>query len=84
MKHKPKSFSNDGRNFTVRAIPNNAGWVVRVFEGEQHATYVFYTVSYETQVDVSMRCQGLDLVEDLMQLAQKDVEQNRVNLTKIE
>ena len=55
-----------------------------MFEGEQHATNVVYTVSYETQVDASMQCQGLDLVEGLMQLAQKDVEQNRVNLNKFE
>ena len=81
MNVEPRMFCHSGRNLEVRATQTATGWEVRVFEGDQRVTRVFYTVSYETQIDADI--QGADLLDALMCLAQEDIEVNRVPLVSL-
>ncbi len=77
---KNRDFRFKDLALTVRAAAFNEGWRVRVFHGDQPVTRVVYTVAHETAADASMAPIPADLVDELMTLAQTDVEQGRVNL----
>jgi hypothetical protein len=62
----------------VRAVAFNEGWRVRVFDGDRPATDVVHTVAHENTVDASMA--SMHLVDELMTVAQDDIEEGRVKL----
>ena len=78
MSIEPIRFSHRGRDLEVRAMRTPNGWKARVFEGTTKVTRVFYTVSYDTDLDAEF--QGIDIVGELMQIAQSDVESDLVQL----
>lgn len=80
MKIDLRNFSHEGRNLEVRAVLAQDAWRVRVYEGDRPVTGVVYSVSYETQVGASLQSVPGDLVDELMNIAQSDVEQGRVQL----
>ncbi|MBK1696619.1 hypothetical protein [Rhodovibrio salinarum] len=80
MNIKPRTFTYGGRTFEVRAAAENEGWKVRVFENNRPVTAVVYTVSHENQIDAKIQDLPVDLLQELMRLAQSDVEQGRVAL----
>jgi hypothetical protein len=49
-----------------------------VFEGDRPATDVVYTVTHENTTDASMA--SMHLVNELMTVAQDDIEEGRVSL----
>jgi hypothetical protein len=51
---------------------------IRVFEGDHAATAVVYTVTIENTADPAMA--SMHLVNELMTLAQSDIEEGRVRL----
>ena len=57
---------------------HSEGWRIRVFEGDHAATAVVYTVTLENTADPAMA--SMHLVNELMTLAQSDVEEGRVRL----
>ena len=73
-----RDFQFNGRNLSVRAAALNEGWRVRVFEGDRAVTAVAYTVTHDITADASMA--SMHLVNELMTLAQSDVEEGRVRL----
>jgi hypothetical protein len=77
---KTRDFQFDGRDLTVRAVPFNEGWRVQVFQGDRAVTRIVYTVAHETVADSSMALIPADLVDELMTLAQTDVEHEVVKL----
>jgi hypothetical protein len=62
----------------VRAAAFNEGWRVRVYEGDRPVTAVAYTVTHDIAAEASMA--SMHLVNELMTLAQADVEDGRVRL----
>lgn len=78
-KVKRKSFIHNNRHLEVRAAVNGDGWSVRVFEGDKKVTRVIYNVSFENQTDAAIT-QGVDLVADLMFVAENDVTTGKVKL----
>ena len=80
MRIEPRKFSHDGRELEVRAVPAQDGGTVRVYENGRVVTGVTYSVSYETQIDASLQGLPVDLLDDLMNVAQTDIEQGRVRL----
>lgn len=75
-----KAFTFAGRSLVVKAAPVGDGWTVRVFEDDEPVHPLVYGVTYETITDAAAMSIPGDLVEQLMQLAQDDVEQGRVRL----
>jgi hypothetical protein len=82
---KAKMVVNDSRDFlfnsrhlSVRAAAFGEGWRVRVFEGDRAVTSVVYSVTHENTADASIA--SMHLVNELMTLAQDDVEEGRVRL----
>ena len=73
-----RDFSFNGRHLSVRAAAFSEGWRIRVFEGDRAATAVVYTVTIENTADPAMA--SMHLVNELMTLAQSDVEEGRVRL----
>jgi hypothetical protein len=73
-----RDFLFNSRHLSVRAAAFSEGWRIRVFEGDQTATAVVYTVTLENTSDPAMA--SMHLVNELMTLAQSDVEEGRVRL----
>jgi hypothetical protein len=73
-----RDFNFAGRHLSVRAAAFSEGWRVRIFEGDLPATDVVYTVTHENTTDASMA--SMHLLNELMSIAQDDVEQGRVRL----
>jgi hypothetical protein len=73
-----RDFSFNSRHLSVRAAAFSEGWRIRVFEGDHAATAVVYTVTLENTADPAMA--SMHLVNELMTLAQSDVEEGRVRL----
>ena len=73
-----RDFSFNSRHLRVRAAAFSEGWRIRVFEGDHAATAVIYTVTLENTADPAMA--SMHLVNELMTLAQSDVEEGRVRL----
>jgi len=73
-----RDFKFNSRNLSVRAAAFNEGWRVRVYEGDRAVTAVAYTVTHDVMADASMA--SMHLVNELMTLAQEDVEEGRVRL----
>lgn len=80
MSPKPKKFTFHDRQLQIKAMFDSDAWKVRVYEGDTPATGVVYSVSHETAVDAKMQSVPLDLVYQLMGLAQADVEKGVVRL----
>src|SRR5579872_6824864 len=79
---KQTEFSHNGRKFEVRAGLSGNEIKVRVFENGERATAVVYSVTIETVFDAKMRGFSLNLADDLMTLAERDVVEGRVPLLK--
>jgi hypothetical protein len=73
-----RDFQFNNRYLSVRAAAFSEGWRIRVFEGDQVATAVVYTVTHENTADPATA--SIHLVNELMTLAQSDVEEGRVRL----
>jgi hypothetical protein len=73
-----RDFQFNNRHLSVRAAAFSEGWRIRVFEGDQVATAVVYTVTHESTADPATA--SIHLVNELMTLAQSDVEEGRVRL----
>jgi hypothetical protein len=73
-----REFSFNSRRLSVRAAAFSEGWRIRVFEGDHAATAVVYSVTLEDNADPAMA--SMHLVNELMTLAQSDVEEGRVRL----
>jgi hypothetical protein len=73
-----RDFLFNSRHLSVRAAAFSEGWRIRVFAGDQAATAVVYTVTHENAADASTA--SMHLVNELMTLAQSDVEEGRVRL----
>jgi len=71
-------FHFGSRTLSVRALASNGGWRVRVYEGDQPATDVVYTVAHQNPADALMA--SMHLVNELMTVAQDDIEEGRVRL----
>jgi hypothetical protein len=74
-----RDFQFNNRNLSVRAAPVTEGWRVRVYEGDRPVTAVAYTVTHDVTAEAGMA--SMHLVNELMTLAQSDVEEGRVRLT---
>jgi len=77
---RKREFNFKERNLEVRAVPDNEIWKVRVFENNRSVTEVVYTVSHENQINAKVQELSVDLLDELMRLAQSDVEEGRVTL----
>ena len=73
-----RDFQFNNRHLSVRAAAFSEGWRIRVFEADQVATAVVYTVTHENTTDPATA--SMHLVNELMTLAQSDVEEGRVRL----
>jgi len=73
-----RDFLFNSRHLSVRAAAFSEGWRIRVFEGDRAVTAVVYSVTHENTADASMA--SMHLVNELMTLAQDDVEEGRVKL----
>jgi hypothetical protein len=73
-----RDFQFNGRHLSVRAAALNEGWRIRVFEGDRPVTAIAYTVTHDVVTDASMA--SMHLVNELMTVAQADVEEGRVRL----
>lgn len=73
-----RDFEFNSRHLSVRAVAFDEGWRVRVYEGDRAVTAVTYTVTHDVLADASMA--SMHLVNELMTLAQSDVEEGRVRL----
>ena len=73
-----RDFQFNSRHLSVRAVALSDGWRIRVYEGDRGVTAVAYTVTHDIQADGSMA--SMHLVNELMTLAQADVEEVRVRL----
>jgi hypothetical protein len=73
-----RDFHFGSRLLSVRAVAFNEGWRVRVFDGDRPATDVVYTVAHDNTADASMA--SMHLVDELMTVAQDDIEEGRVKL----
>jgi hypothetical protein len=72
--HK-RSFSVEGRSFTIKAEPNAAGWAVQVFDGTRVVLPIKFNVSSEVEIDFHS-VYG-DMANYLMDFAENEVK-NRV------
>lgn len=75
-----KSFSYAGRTLTVKASPYEDKWEVRVFEKNNAATDVVYTVRDDRTNEAERGAIPPAVLHELMGLAQSDVVQGRVAL----
>jgi hypothetical protein len=73
-----RDFLFNSRHLSVRAAASSEGWRIRVFVGDRAATAVVYSITHENTVDASAA--SMHLVNELMTLAQSDVEDGRVKL----
>jgi hypothetical protein len=73
-----REFQFNSRHLSVRSAAVNEGWRVRVYEGDRPVTAVAYTVTHDVVTDAPMA--SMHLVNELMTLAQADVEEGRVRL----
>jgi hypothetical protein len=73
-----RDFQFNNRHLSVRAAAFSEGWRVRVYEGDRAVTAVAYTVTHDVTADASMA--SMHLVNELMTLAQADVEEGRVRV----
>ena len=73
-----RDFQFNSRHLSVRAAAISDGWRIRVYEGDRAVTAVAYTVTHDVQADGSIA--SMHLVNELMTLAQVDVEEGRVRL----
>jgi hypothetical protein len=74
-------FAFNDRSFEVRAVADERGWRVRVFENGEPATATVYTVSWETTIDASMTL-NVDVADHLMETAQISLERGWDRLLK--
>jgi hypothetical protein len=77
---KSSNFSHDGKVYEVRAATIDNEIKVRLFEKDQLASPVFYSVTIETAFDAKMRAFPLDLVDELMTLMEQDTTSGRLRL----
>lgn len=75
-----KPFEFDGRLLTVGAITTRDGYSVRVYEDGRPVTRIFYTVAFETAIDMQTTGFTDDAVGNLMDLAKNDVVSGDVKL----
>lgn len=66
-------FSFEGRNLAVRAVVEDNEVKVRVFDGQRRVTNIVYSVTVETAFDAALSGFPLNIVDDLMALAERDV-----------
>ena len=74
---RQRPFNYEGRHLEVKAECNNEGWKVQVYENGKPATYCVYCVSYEDFMDANTVLSS-DLVEELMNIAQDDIQRGVV------
>ncbi len=74
---KEKRFSHKGRQFTLKAQARNNEVVVRAFDEQGEGVGRTFGVTWETAIDYRIM-QVDDAVDALMQLAQDDIEHERV------
>ncbi|WP_152527868.1 hypothetical protein [Lutibaculum baratangense] len=77
---KHNYFSHDGRDLEVRAVTDANEIAVRVYEDGKVATMFSYRVSIETKFDASVQGFPIDVIGNLMHLAETDVTEGRVRL----
>ena len=71
-----RSFTHMNRQFTVKATPENEGWKVRVFEGDDCISRT-YMVSYENLTDMQFHNNSFEeVIETLMSTAENDIKQS--------
>lgn len=80
MTIRTKDFTFQGRKLTVKAAPFPEGWKVSVFENGEPAHGFSYSVSHEIVQDAAVMAIPENMVDHLMDIAQKDIEQGRVSL----
>jgi len=73
-----RDFQFNSRHLRRESAAISDGWRIRVYEGDRAVTAVAYTVTHDIQADGSMA--SMHLVNELMTLAQADVEEVRVRL----
>lgn len=80
---RERKFSHNGRTLVVKAIQENEGWKIKVFENDNVVTPVSYHVSYDTEIAAKLGTTGtvpVDLVEKLMDIAQSDIKNGVVSI----
>jgi hypothetical protein len=77
---KSSNFSHNGKIYEIRAATIDNEIKVRLFERDQLASPVFYSVTIETAFDANMRAFPLDLVDKLMALMEQDTVSGRLRL----
>lgn len=77
-----KTFDHRGRAFEIRVTFENGEFVVRLFEDDQQASDLVYTVGHETAVDAGTTEVSPDLVDHLVELMMSDVTSGRLRLRK--
>jgi hypothetical protein len=73
-----REFRFNNWYLSARAAAFAEGWRIRVFEADQVATAVVYTVTHENTSGPATA--SMHLVNELMTLVQSDVEGGRVRL----
>ncbi len=81
MTTKTKRFSHKGKAYEVSVIPGCDGFSVRAFDQSGHGVGRIFSVTYETAGDFG-RVAGDPAVAALMQLAQEDIQQERLKELK--
>jgi hypothetical protein len=77
---KSADFSHQNRKLEVRAVVEDNEVKVRVFEDGEPATRVIYSITIETDFDAKVTGFPLNLVDELMRVAEDDVKEGRVPL----
>lgn len=77
---RTKQFTYKGRTLEVRAAPLEDGWVVRLYEGNRQISPIRYNVAHELAIDAATQKFSLDLIQDLMDLVQREVESGQIAL----
>ena len=73
---RSKKFSHQNRTLEVKVEPASESWGVRVYENGKRVTNVTYSVSHETAVDAL----PTRVIDELMNLAKKDIKNGTVEL----
>ncbi len=81
MTIKIRDFTFEGRKLTVKAEPLHDGWKVSVLENGEPAHGFAYSVSHEILQDAALTAVPGNMVEQLMDIAQSDIEEGRVKLS---
>lgn len=80
---RKEEFKFRGRNLEVVALETNGVWTVTVCEDGHTVGRMEYRTTSETVSDAAHASNGVDLVQEMMRIARRDVEEDNVGLNPL-